>query len=214
MKTGLLIKILIIVSLCSSAQDKVLTADSDTAFVFSYYNEILGKVGLNSIDKVETSYCFRLWDGRCAIEIIQEDEKLVGRVTNMVQQYAGKKDGRIYYRANLLTENTTERIRELINKYKIDSLPPQNKITNWQSEHGGITYTIEFCDKTSYTFKYYWTPSHYRDKVAEAQELSTFLSEIYSIEELNLISKNFWKKQPFSMYYSFVGGAGVVLNRD
>jgi len=214
MKIGPTIMLLTIITLTSVGQDKILTHDSDTVFVFDWYNEILSHVGLKAIDKVESAYCFRIWDGLSTIEIKQQDSKLVGAVTYMVQQYKDKKEGRIYYRTYLLSDKTTEGIYRLINKYKLTELPTHRKISNWESGFDGITYITEFCDSRSYAFKTYWTPTYYKDEILEAREFLAFLSELNSIDELNLLGKKFWERQPFSRYYNFIGSATIVLNSN
>jgi hypothetical protein len=109
-----------------------------------------------------------------------------------------------------LTTATTQQIYELINNYKIIELPTDKQINGWHMGLDGITYMIETANKTNFSCKTYWTPTHDKDKLIEAKQLVDFLNKINSIEELNSIGKRFMARQPFSTWYNFIGSAIIV----
>jgi hypothetical protein len=214
MKTGLTIVLLTIINLTAVGQNRQLTNDSDTAFLFNYYNNIIKQVGLETIDKIDSKHCFRFWNGLYVIELRHIDNYLNGTVTFMVQQYRTKKDGKIYYKTSTLTDKTTKQIQVLIDNYNLIQLPTDNMILNWDKGLDGITFITEHCDNSSFSFKSYWTPKSFEEKVPEAKQFVKFLDELNSIEELNTLSNKFWTRQPFTTYYNFIGSATIITKTN
>jgi hypothetical protein len=206
------VTILLLISIVTGTlgQEKTMSADSDTVFWYKYYAGIKNKIGLDPIDKIKDNFYFRLWTGVNVIVLRRAEGKVSGDVTFLVQQYKENKVGKIYFKKTPLTTVTTEQIYDLINKYKIIELPTDKQIDGWEMGLDGITYIIETSDKTNFSWKTYWTPTHYKDKLVEAKRLADFLNKINSIEELNSIGKRFMERQPFSTWYNFIGSATIV----
>lgn len=210
MKIQLTIILSIAVVSGTVGQDRTLSADSDTVFWYKYYAGIKNQIGLEPIDKVQDDFYFRLWTGVNVIELRRSEDKVIGDVTYLVQQYKEKKEGKIYFKKTPLSSETTDHINDLINNYKIIELPTDRQIAGWEMGLDGITYFIETADKTSFSCKTHWTPTHYKEKLIEARRLVDFLEEINRIEELNAIGKRFMDRQPFSAWYNFIGSATIV----
>ncbi len=191
-------------------QDKVLSTDSDTVFLFNYYKKLRQKIGLESTDTIHNKFYFRFWDGSKVIELRQEEDKFIGTVTFLLQQYKKNKEGRLYFRKTVLTNKTTDSINEILTKNKILELPTDKQINGWDSGFDGIIYITEFADQKSYSFKNYWTPDLYQDRIPEAKQLMNFIAQLKEIKELRGIGKKFMERQPFTSWYSFIGSATIV----
>jgi hypothetical protein len=205
--------ILLLITIVTSAigQDKILSSDSDTAFWFKYYKTYRNKIGLEATDKIDSKFYFRFWDGSKVIELRQKEDKYIGTVTFLLQQYKKNKEGRLYFTKNILTDKTTNLINELLTKYRISELPTDKQINGWDGGLDGIIYITEFADPDQYSFKNYWTPEIYKDKIPEAKMLIDFITQLNEIEELRLIGKKFMNRQPFSSWYTFIGSATIAV---
>jgi len=210
MKIQLTILILTLTTLATVGQDRTLTADSDTVFWSKYYEALRSKIGLEPTDQIQTDFYFRFWDGRKIIELRRVDNKLVGTTTFLLQQYKKNKEGRLYFKKSLLTDKTTQLISGLVAKYKIIDLPTDKQIKGWDSGFDGITYIIEHADHDSYSFKNYWTPTHYQDKLMEAKQLVDFVDNLNNIDELKTLGDKFMARQPFSSWHGSIGGGTIV----
>ncbi len=210
MKIGLTILFLTLMVTTAVGQDKILSTDSDTVFWFSYYKTVREKIGLEATDKIDSKFYFRFWDGSKVIELRQGDAKIEGTVTFLLQQYKSNKEGRLYFKKTILTDKTAKSIYELLNKHKIIELPTDKQIKGWDDGLDGIIYITEYTDQESYSFKNYWTPTHYQDKLTEAKELVDFINQLNEIQELVIIRKKFMERQPFSSWYNFIGSATIV----
>lgn len=210
MKKQVILTLLTVISLRTVGQDKVLTADSDTVFWYSRHISIRNRIGLKETKTIHSEFYFRFWDGKRIIELRQGNKKLNGTVTFVLKEYKRNKEGEIHFKRNKLTEKTTEEISELLSKYGIINLPTDNLIEGWSNGFDGRTFITEYADKSSYSFKTYWTPSAFKDKLKEAKQLADFIDKLDSIEELQKLEKSFMDRQPFSTWYSFIGSGTKV----
>jgi hypothetical protein len=160
MKIQLTILLLILFVTRTLGQERTLSTDSDTVFWYKYYAGIKSQIGLEPIDKVKCDFYFRLWTGVNVIELRRADDKIIADVTFLVQQYKVNKEGKIYFKKTPLTKETSERIYELINNYKIVDLPTDKQIDGWEMGLDGITYIIETANNTNFSCKSYWTQTH------------------------------------------------------
>ena len=210
MKIQLAILILTLTTLTTVGQNKILTDDSDTVFWSRYYKTLKSEIGLEPTENIQTDFYFRFWDGRKVIELRQADNKLVGTTTFLLRQCKKSKEGRLYFKKNALTDQTTKMIFDLVTKYKILGLPTDKQIKGWDGGLDGITYLIEHADKNSYSFKNYWTPTHYEDELTEARQLVDFVDNLNNIDELKTLGEKFMNRQPFSSWYGSIGGSTIV----
>jgi hypothetical protein len=210
MKTRLTILLFILHASTAVGQDKILSADSDTLSTFKYFKNLRNKIGLEPIQTINSDFYFSFWDGIKVIELRQIDGKMKGTVTFFLQQYKRKKEGRIYFTKTALMDKTTDSIHELVTKFKIIEIPTDNQIKGWGGGLDGITYVSEFCDNKYYSFKTYWTPDEFQDKLSEARQLIAFIAQLDKIKEINEIGKKFMYLQPFSSWYSSIGGAEIT----
>lgn len=210
MKIQLTILILTLTTLTTVGQVRTLTSDSDTVFWSKYYKSLRSEIGLEQTDKIQTDFYFRFWDGIKVIELRRVDNKLFGTATFLVRQYKINKEGRLYFKKSALTGQTAGAIFDLVTQYKILELPTDKQIKNWDGGLDGITYIIEHADNDSYSFKNYWTPTYYQDKLVEAKQLVDFVDKLNNIDELKILGKKFMDRQPFSSWYTFVGSATIT----
>jgi hypothetical protein len=198
MKIQLTILILTLTTLTAAGQERTLTADSDTVFWFKYYKTLRSEIGLEPTDKIQTDFYFRFWDGIKVIELRRVDNKILGTVTFLLRQCKRNKEGRLYFKKSLLTDKTTQIISDFAIKYKVIDLPTDKQIKGWDDGFDGITYIIEHADNDSYSFKNYWTPTHYQDNLTEAKQLVDFVDNLNSIDGLKKLRDKFMARQPFS----------------
>lgn len=210
MKIQLTILILTLMTLTTVGQDRVLTVDSDTVFWFKCYKKERSEIGLEPTNKIQSEFYFRFWDGRKVIELRRVDNKLLGSSTFLLRQHKKNKEGRLYFKKYALTDRTTEAIFDLVTKYQIIDLPTDKQIKGWDGGFDGITYIIEHADSDSYSFKNYWTPTYYQDKLKEAKQLVDFVDSVNSIDELKTLGEKFMTRQPFSSWYGAIGGGTIV----
>jgi len=197
-------------TLTAVGQVKVLTTDSDTVFWVKYYKTLRSEIRLEPTDKIQSDFYFRFWDGRKVIELKRVDKKLQGTVTFLLRQCKKNKEGRLYFKKTVLTDRTTQIIFDLVTKENIINLPSDKYIKGWDGGLDGITYLVEHADSDSYSFKNYWTPTYYQDKLTEAKQLVDFVDKLNNIDELKILGKKFMDRQPFSSWYGSIGGGTIV----
>jgi hypothetical protein len=208
MKVRFTIVILTLMCFIARGQEKRLTADSDTIYWQSYYRAILIKTGVDLIEKTNNEFVFRFWDGIKLIEL--KNTESTGTVTFILQQYKNKKEGRLYSKRTVLNNSTTKLLKDMLDKYELLQIPTYSQIKGWDGGLDGKTYITEYADKTKYSFKTYWSPDSYKDKLIEAGQLTDFISELDKIGEIEIMQKKFMTRQPFSSWYTFIGSARVA----
>jgi hypothetical protein len=212
MKKLLTMSLLILSTLIAVGQQKFLTTDSDTSFWYRYYKPISVEIGLEPTETIQSEFYFRFWDGDKVIELRQVNNKLIGTSIFLIRQYiknSKREEGRLYFRKYDLTEQTTQVIFELATIHKIIELPTDKLIHGWEGGLDGVTYITEHSDKDRYSFKNYWTPTLYQDKLKEAGQLVDFLVKLNGIGELKMLDRKFMDRQPFSSWYGSIGGSTV-----
>jgi hypothetical protein len=211
MTRNIIILLLIAFKSTAFAQEKQLTADSDTVFWYRYYDPIRKLVGLRSPDSVNSDFYFRFWDIGSVLEIERKDGRLTGRVTHIVRQIKRNELGRTYFKATTLTEKTVYEIYDLLNKYHIVNLPTDERIEGWEQGLDGVVYIIETSDLDSYSYKHYWTPKASSDKLDEARRLVDFIEASRHVDELRSIGEKFMQCQPFTSYSLL--GSGTIITK-
>jgi hypothetical protein len=210
MKILLIIFLLTFTTLTTIGQVKVLTSDSDTIFWHDWHKALKAKIGLEPTDKIQADFYFRFWDGRKVVELKRANGKLTGTVTFLLRQYKAEKEGRLFFKKSVLTDSTTKLISDLVTGHRLVELPTGNQINGWGNGLDGITYIIEHANMDTYSFKNYWTPTHYQDKIPQAKNLVDFVDKLTEVGELKVLHEKFMNRQPFSSWFGSIGGMTIV----
>jgi hypothetical protein len=80
---------------------------------------------------------------------------------------------------NLFTDQMIFEMREL------DNIP------EWTVGRDGSHYYVEYSAMYTYSFKYYWTPQHFKHSIEEARRLSTVVEELEELLDLRQSIKRF-----------------------
>jgi hypothetical protein len=210
MRTGFVIFILTITSQLTVGQTKTLTADSDTSS-YKFYDSLSSKIGIQPVSKSNDEFTFRFWDGFKVIDLAYNQGQPHLTIVFFLQQYKKKKEGRLYFRRYQLTDETAAEVYLLVKKYGLVDLPTDKLITNWRQGLDGITYITEQSNRTTFSFKSYWTPDA-QNGVKEAGQILDFISELERIDEIKAKYKNFMEGQPFTSWYGGIH-RGTIVSR-
>ena len=170
------------------------------------------EVGLTTIDKSTQDYEFRFWDGYKVVRLWENAGLLQSEVIFFLLEYKenrGDYEERLYRSGLKLDQESTNAIKHLIDDLEILDIPSDSKIDDWKQGFDGITYIIETSNKTSFTFKSYWTPTSFPN-VKEARFIQYFVNEVNSLKPIKDGFQRFMSKQPFEKYYAGVG-SGVIV---
>lgn len=184
-----------------------LTADSDT--IYWNKNELIKKYDLGFIENSKSKVFFRFWSFGTTIEISKSENKYYGSLSYFVQEYS-EESKRIFKKVYQLENKICDDIVKLIDSSKINSIPTDKQIKDWQQGFDGITYYFETKSEKEYSFKSYWTPSS-QENVIEAIKIKNFINELYKLCNSEEISKQFRKEIPFRSYN--YEGSSVVATR-
>lgn len=193
----------------AAAQEKKLTADSDTVYWYNIYNTLGSKIKVETARNKNSDFFFRFWDGFKVVEITQNNSEVQGNIVFFIQQYKSNKEGRVFFRHVPLTKPSAEIIYEKILKYKLLDLPTDKQIQEWQQGLDGITYITEYASKNEYSFKNYWTPTAQKE-LGESKQLLGFINELRQIRELEDKYTHFMQRQPFQSWYGGFGSSIIV----
>ncbi|SEH95309.1 hypothetical protein SAMN02927937_02348 [Paenimyroides aquimaris] len=166
----------------------------DTAYWYKYAKELEEKIELTDFEKTTSKFSFRFRNYGQVVEIIKDSTNISGSVTNYLY-YRRKENSerKTLFRKEFLSEAQAKNIYEIVQNAEISELPSDKDIKNWSQGFDGITYIFECADKSTYSFKNYWSPEG--QKIPEAARIQKFinvlkdtlnLAEDYERFEVNL----------------------------
>jgi len=183
MKQILILLSLLFIRLYSFGQEKLIYVptyqDGDTSFWFNWQQEKFEKAGLKKLTETNSELYFRISTEIYAVDIWSENlSDFHGIVTNFTTSYNPdqdiynqNKEEEFFYFSKILETSEAKEIFKLFKERDIFKIPPQDSIKNWEPGEDGTTCFIEYSNKDLYSFKDYWAPSHYKDKIDEAKRL-------------------------------------------
>lgn len=149
----------------------------DTVFWYKYAKELEHKIELTDFEKSKNDFSFRFRNYGQVVEIIKDSTNISGSVTNYIYYRRKEKSERkTLFKKEFLSEAQAKNIYDIIQNAEILELPSDKDIKNWSQGFDGITYIFECADKSTYTFKNYWTPEI--QKVPEAIKINKFVKNI------------------------------------
>lgn len=149
----------------------------DTVFWYKYAKELEHKIELTDLEKSKNDFSFRFRNYGQVVEIIKDSTKISGSLTNYIYYRRRSNDDRkILHKKEILSVAQAQNIYDIIQNAEILAMPSDNEIKNWSQGFDGIVYIFEYADKSTYSFKNYWTPEI--QKVPEAIKIQKFVKNI------------------------------------
>lgn len=178
--------------------------DNDTSLWYKWRGELAQELKLKKIQSTTNKFYFRLWTDKQVIDIwITNDKKYHGEITSWVKEYVSyskeEQTNRIFFKVNQMDSVQVFNTIRLIDSTKIQNIPDESLIKNWQQGFDGITYNIETSDSLDYYFKTYWTPTS-QDSVKEAVIVQTFVDRVITTSEVSNLWSRFAMEIPFECY--------------
>jgi hypothetical protein len=168
-----------------------LTKGSDTIYWQKYKSPIIKK--LNLILPNQNVDFFRLSSSKYYLELSKNTNKVVFYGDEI---YDSKKTGKTFIKSFNLKNEEVVKIKKLVDSLKIENIPSDRYIQNWQQGFDGITYNIEFKKDDIYSFKNYWTPNS-QENLNEAIIINSFVTAIDDIIDLKSKGNVFREEIPF-----------------
>ena len=152
---------------------------------------------------------FRLSTENQAIDIWTNDYTVFyGSLTNFTTDYDPKryekdkpKPDKFFSIKSPIETLKAKQVYDLFNEQSIFDIPSGNKINGWDLGTDGEEFIIEHSTKTNYSFKEYWTPSVYRNKLKEAMLIDNLTKEISTILQMRQSFNEFIDHLPYGCYH-------------
>ena len=211
------IKFLVLLILLSSnlySQDREIHLKAyvgeDTTFWYKWKTELSGRIGIDTIEKSSHKWNFRFWTEKQVINIWKNSKNaLNGRITTWTEEhtsYHEEPTHRIFYKSTILKPGIIQKIVSLIDSSRIEEIPGENLISDWEQGFDGITYIIETTNSKEYFFKTYWMPMD-QDSLQEAEIVQNFVKRILKITDAEKIWDKFTQEIP---YECFINGGPFI----
>ena len=197
-----------------------LYANGDTILWFKLQQEKLHKAGLKDLTKTKEKLHFRLSSETQAIDIWTTDQMIFwGTLTNFTTSYNTQNHQRkrpnkekFFSTVTKLDTSNARRIYDLFMKKSIFDIPPQDSIKDWTGGLDGTTYFIEQSTSDHYSFKEYWTPDLFKDKVDEAKRINELTLDLEVLLNLTQSFDQFIHSLPYGTYNA--GGDLILTTSD
>lgn len=183
--------------------DIKLTKDSDTTFWYSYHLKDVEKLNLIS-PKSDASF-LRINAQDYILELSKNSNKLYLYISGT---YGDSLPSEIFVKKYRLSQKQVRQIKNLYDTLKIQEIPTDKLIKNWEQGLDGITYFFELKEGNSYSFKNYWTPSA-QDEFEESKKILQFINELENILDYPAKRRKFENKIPFFQWSYNYGGVNV-----
>ncbi len=186
------------------------STDSDTAFWYNLKNSYTKTYELKSVVSDTNQIVFSFWSYGNLIYVSKTNNSLYGEVTKFVKELNDKENSsRTFKKSFLLSNETTDKIFNLLDSSKISAIPSDKFIENWKQGFDGIEYIIEFKSENNYSFKTFWTPRS-QENVTEASALIKFIDTLYSLCDMKSLSNAFDEFIPFNSWTYEGSATGVT----
>jgi len=190
--------------------------NGDTSILFKWQQERYEKAGLKNLTKATDTFHFRFATDIQAIDIWTNDFlTFMGTLTNYTSSYdpddykiKKEKADKFFSNTKSLDTSIARQVYDIFIEKSIFDIPPQDSIKEWTYGEDGITYFIEKSTNNSYTFKEYWTPSIFKDKIDEARRIYEMTKELEELLNLWQSFKQFIYSLPYGAYRA--GGLLII----
>ena len=220
MRKAVLISIILLVEQLSFGQGKRISIPSsgnaDTSLWYKWQQERIIKTGLPSLINSSEKLHFRFSTETQAVEVWTNDFNVFnGTFANYTTTYEANLKPELFYSdKSHLDTATARKVYNLFHKLSVFSIPTDTKIEGWSAGSDGDEYLIEYSTPREYSFKEYWTPSYYKDKIKEAEAIFTLANQLEKLLKMSKSFSAFIHSLPYGSYHE--GGMFVITisNKD
>lgn len=185
-----------------------LTSDSDTIFWKNVVDSQIKEFNLPQLN-TKDDFVFRHWFYGRLFEVQKTDNILKASIFFYVSEvWENNFDANKFSKEYVLSESSAQKLYNFIINNKLNDIPSQNFIKEWNTGFDGIQYIYEFKIGNNYSFKNYWTPSAFED-LMEAQHITEFNFELHKLFEFKHFQKSFDNEIPF-LSYTYPGSATAI----
>lgn len=190
--------------------------NGDTTLWFKWQQEKFEKSGLKNLTKTTDTLHFRFSSEIQAIDIWTTDFlSFSGTLTNFTTSYdpdahnrKKEKADKFFSETKPLDTGTARQVYEIFVEKSIFDIPAQDSIKGWTDGLDGITYFIEQSTNNNYSFKDYWTPAIFKDKVDEARRFYEMTERLEQLLNLRQSFGQFIHSLPYGTYRA--GGLSII----
>lgn len=190
--------------------------NGDTCLWYKWQSEKYRKAGLRNLLFASDSICFRFSTEVEAIEIWTNDyihfEGFYSIFTTSPDKKSnGNQEKEPFYSGYwTLTTDEAKKAYDLYRSLGIASIKAQDSIQGWQDGLDGDQFILELSTPVSYSFKPYWTPSYFKNKIHDAFLIDSFSNSIRKDIRFSERFHNFISTLPKGCYR--VGSYFVTCN--
>jgi hypothetical protein len=171
--------------------------DGDTSLWFKWQQEKFSQVGLLNLLTSNDSLHFRFSTETQSIDIWTNDFNIFyGIFANFTTSYDPDKYKKenppldeFYSNKSELDTITARQVYIIFSELSIFDIPADDSLQGWYTGHDGDEYLIEYSTTYNYSFKKYWTPSAYKEKIKEAASIDSLVKQL---ETRLKMQKSFW----------------------
>ena len=206
------------VQLCSGQEKSFYVktyGNEDTTLWFKWQQEKFEKAGLKNLAETTDTLHFRFSSEIQAIEIWTTDFlTFSGKQTNFTTSYnpngRKRKKERFFSKTSLIDTATAMKVYNLFIEKSIFEIAPQDSIKDWSSGKDGVTYFIEYSTSNIYSFKDYWSPETFKNKIKAAKNIYEITQKLEELLNLKQSFGHFINSLPNGAYRG--GGIEIIMN--
>ena len=182
--------------------------EGDTVFLYKYVKELENEIQLTDFEKSKNDFAFRFRNYGQVVEIMKDSTSFSGTITNYVyyREKRGTDFKTLLNKKNISTEQAKQ-VYNLIKDTQISELPSDKDIKGWQQGFDGTIYILEYADKSTYSFKNYWSPNG--QKIPEAKKFQNFIDALSDTLKLSISYQEFEDSLPKRS--GFYNRGGMVI---
>jgi hypothetical protein len=201
--------VLLIATLCRGQTKQIsipMYGMSDTTLWYKWQQKSFEQIGLPNLATSKDSLHFRFSTETQAVDIWTADYKtFYGTFSNFTTSEDNDKHpkpSKFYSNKTSLDTAISRKIYDIFRELSIFEIPTDASIKGWFPGNDGDEYVIEYSTPAKYSFKTYWTPSEYKDKIKEAELIYNLATRLEVVLEMRKSFGTFINTLPLGCYHS------------
>ncbi|MEX1191559.1 MAG: hypothetical protein WEA99_06260 [Brumimicrobium sp.] len=191
--------------------------NGDTTLWFNWQQEKFQKAGLKNLSKTTDTLHFRFSSEIQAIDIWTTNFlTFSGTLTNFTKKYAPdarkRKKEKFYSNTKSIDSVTAKQVYDLFIEKAIFEIVPQDNIKEWSSGKDGNIFFIEYVSQNYYSFKDYWSPETFKEKITAAKKINYIAEKLEEMLSLKKSFGQFINSLPNGAYRA--GGIEIIMNSN
>jgi hypothetical protein len=188
----------------------------DSSSQFSLLQKDFRSLGLVDLLKSKEALHIRISSEFQVVDIwTDEQDRFIGTLVNFTMrvnsyQTSDSLAKRILSNKIILDSAMAKQVYNSFMDLSINAIPTDSQIRGWNAGDDGLEYTIEYSTPTTYSFKEYWSPFHFTDKIKEARIIQTFVDQTEKYLHLRKSFEAFINSLPDGCYRA--GGISVMCS--